>query len=177
MTSPHASQVSTSVEGLVSAVYFDSGAHVKAGDLLLELDAELEEAAYDQAAAQAAQAAAEVEDAKRRLKIAESLAKRDYGPKNEVEARQAEVDIDTATLDGFQAEQKRRNVILSALFVETEPEPNEWQRWQSMVVLTMAFLGAYIWSCQNIVRRLIAGDLAPIEYLKNSLRMVLALMM
>lgn len=112
VTSPHASQISTSVEGLVSAVYFDSGAHVKVGDLLLELDAELEEAAYDQAQAQAAQAAAEVEDAKRRLKIAESLAKRDYGPKNEVEARQAEVEIDTATLEGFQAEQKRRKVVL-----------------------------------------------------------------
>jgi hypothetical protein len=69
---------------------------------------------------------------------------------------------------------RRRNVILSALFVEVDPEPNEWQRWQSMVVLTMAFLGAYIWSCHNIVRRLIAGDLAPIEYFNTSLRMILA---
>jgi membrane fusion protein (multidrug efflux system) len=112
VTSPHASQISTSVEGLVSAVYFDSGAHVKQGDLLLELDPELEEAAYKQAEAQAHQAAAEVEDAKRRLHIAESLAKRDYGPKNEVEARQAEVEIDSATHESFQAEQKRRAVIL-----------------------------------------------------------------
>jgi membrane fusion protein (multidrug efflux system) len=113
VTSPHASQVSTSVEGLVSTVYFDSGAHVKQGDLLLELDAELEQAAYAQAEAQAAQAAAEVADAKRRLRIAESLAKRDYGPKNEVEARQAEVDIKTATHDSFKAEQKRRKAILT----------------------------------------------------------------
>ena len=45
VTSPHASQISTSVGGLVSKVYFDSGAHVKTGDLMLELDAELEEAA------------------------------------------------------------------------------------------------------------------------------------
>lgn len=112
VTSPHASQISTSVEGLVSSVYFDSGAHVKRGDLLLELDAELEEAAYEQAKAQTAQAAAEVEDAKRRLRIAESLAKRDYGPQNEVEARQAEVEIDTATHQGFKAEQKRRMAIL-----------------------------------------------------------------
>lgn len=112
VNSPHASQISTSVEGLVSKVYFDSGAHVKEGDLLLELDAELEQAAYDQAEAQAAQAAAEVADAQRRLRIAESLAKRDYGPKNEVEARQAEVEIDTATHESFKAEQKRRNAIL-----------------------------------------------------------------
>jgi membrane fusion protein (multidrug efflux system) len=112
VTSPHAAQISTSVEGLISRVYFDSGAHVKKGELLLELDAELEEAAYEQAAAQVAQAAGEVEDAKRRLKIAESLAKRDYGPQNEVEARQAEVDIDTATLESFKAEEKRRKAIL-----------------------------------------------------------------
>lgn len=112
VTSPHASQVSTSVEGLVSAVHFDSGAHVKEGDLLLELDAEIEEAAYLQAEAHVAQAAAEVVDAKRRLGIAESLAKRDYGPKNEVEARQAEVEIDTATHESHVAEQKRRKAIL-----------------------------------------------------------------
>lgn len=112
VTSPHASPISTSVEGLVSAVHFDSGAHVQQGDLLLELDAELEEAAYAQAEAQAAQAAAEVNDAKRRLGIAESLAKRDYGPQNEVEARQAEVEIDSATLESFKAEQKRRLAVL-----------------------------------------------------------------
>ncbi|MEE9589306.1 MAG: efflux RND transporter periplasmic adaptor subunit [Hyphomicrobiaceae bacterium] len=112
VTSPHVSQISTSVEGLVSAVYYDSGAQVKEGDLLLELDAEMEQAAYDQAEAQAAQAAAEVKDAQRRLRIAESLAKRDYGPKNEVETRQAEVEIDNATHDSFLAEQKRRAAIL-----------------------------------------------------------------
>lgn len=113
VTSPHAAQISTSVEGLISAVHFDSGAHVKKGDLLLELDAELEQAAYDQAEAQTAQAAAEVVDAKRRLAIAESLAKRKYGPQNEVEAKLAEVDIDTATYDGFRAEQKRRKAIIA----------------------------------------------------------------
>ncbi|MHA1518490.1 MAG: efflux RND transporter periplasmic adaptor subunit [Alphaproteobacteria bacterium] len=112
VTSPHAAQISTSVGGLISKVYFDSGAHVKTGDLLLELDAELEEAAYEKAEADAAQSAGEVEDAKRRLRIAESLAKRKYGPQNEVEARQAEVEIDTATHESFKAEQKRRQVIL-----------------------------------------------------------------
>jgi membrane fusion protein (multidrug efflux system) len=113
VTSPHVSQISTSVEGLVSAVHYDDGAQVKEGDLLLELDAEMEQAAYDQAAAQAVQAAAEVKDAERRLRIAESLAKRDYGPKNEVEARQAEVEIDKATQESFLAEQKRRAAILA----------------------------------------------------------------
>ncbi|HBF61467.1 MAG TPA: efflux RND transporter periplasmic adaptor subunit, partial [Methyloceanibacter sp.] len=112
VSSPHASQISTLVEGLVSTVHYDSGAYVKKGDLLLELDSELEEAAFEQAQAQAAQAAGEVKDAKRRLDIAANLAKRKYGPLNEVDARAAEVEIDTATLDGFRAEQKRRAVVL-----------------------------------------------------------------
>ncbi|ODR99979.1 hypothetical protein AUC68_02415 [Methyloceanibacter methanicus] len=112
VSSPHASQISTLVAGLVSTVHFDSGAFVKKGDLLLELDSELEEAAFEQAQAHAAQAAGEVKDAKRRLGIAESLAKRKYGPQNEVEARQAEVEIDTATYDSYVAEQKRRAVLL-----------------------------------------------------------------
>lgn len=112
VSSPNAAQISPLVAGLVRTVHHDSGATVKKGDVLLELDSELEEAAYEQAAAQAAQAAGEVKDAKRRLGIAESLAKRKYGPQNEVEARQAEVEIDTATYDGYRAEQKRRAVLV-----------------------------------------------------------------
>ncbi|MEM7025343.1 MAG: hypothetical protein AAF637_22550 [Pseudomonadota bacterium] len=69
---------------------------------------------------------------------------------------------------------QQRNVILSALFVADDPEPADLQRWQSMVVLTMAFLGAYIWCCSNIIRRLVAGDLAPLEYFNATLRMILA---
>jgi membrane fusion protein (multidrug efflux system) len=112
VSSPNQSQISTLVPGLVSKVHFDSGANVKEGDLLLELDSELEEAAYEQAVAQTEQAAGEVKDAKRRLDIAASLAKRQYGPQNEVDARSAEVEIDVATHDGYRAEQKRRAVIL-----------------------------------------------------------------
>ena len=73
-----------------------------------------------------------------------------------------------------EVDSQQRNVILSAMFVTDDPEPAELQRWQSMVVLTMAFLGAYIWSCSNIIRRLVAGDLAPLEYFNTTLRMILA---
>jgi len=136
VTSPHVSQISTSVEGLVSAVHYDDGAQVKEGDLLLELDAEMEQAAYDQAVAQAVQAAAEVKDAERRLRIAESLAKRDYGPKNEVEARQAEVEIDKATQEGFLAEQKRRAAILAR---HTLPAP-----YDGVISKRMAEVGQWV---------------------------------
>jgi hypothetical protein len=67
-----------------------------------------------------------------------------------------------------------RNVILTALFPETGTGRLDGLRWQSMVVLTLAFLGAYIWSCHNIIRRLVAGDLAPIEYYNTALRMIFA---
>ena len=67
-----------------------------------------------------------------------------------------------------------RNVILTALFLETATGRLDGLRWQSMVVLTLAFLGAYIWSCHNIIRRLVAGDLAPIEYYNTALRMIFA---
>ncbi len=67
-----------------------------------------------------------------------------------------------------------RNVVLTGLFDGADPEQFDRLRWQSMVVLTMAFLGAYLWSCQNIIRRLVAGDLAPIEYFNSTLRMILA---
>lgn len=113
VSSPHASPISTSVEGLVSVVHFDSGATVKKGDLLLELDDELEQAAFEQSVAETVRTAGEVEDAKRRMRIAASLAERKYGPQNEVEAREAEIEIDTATHESFKAERKRRQVILA----------------------------------------------------------------
>ncbi|MEG6508654.1 efflux RND transporter periplasmic adaptor subunit [Methyloligella sp. 2.7D] len=112
VTSPRASQISTSVDGLVSAIYYDSGAEVKQGDLLLELDAEIEEAAYSQAEALTHQAEAELADSKRRLRIADKLASRNYGTQNEAEARAAEVEIDTAALESRKAELARRAAIL-----------------------------------------------------------------
>jgi hypothetical protein len=45
---------------------------------------------------------------------------------------------------------------------------------QSMGVLTMAFFGGFIWSAQNIVRRLINCDLRPSVYYSVGLRIILA---
>lgn len=47
-------------------------------------------------------------------------------------------------------------------------------RQQSMVVLTMAFIGAFMWSAQAIIRRLIAGDLSPSTYYSAAVRMLFA---
>ena len=47
-------------------------------------------------------------------------------------------------------------------------------RWQNLVVMTMAFVGAYVWSAQNIIRRLITGDLTPTIYYSTGMRMIYA---
>ncbi len=67
----------------------------------------------------------------------------------------------------------KANLLLTATFTGT-PEAMQLIRFQSMVVLSLGFLGAYLWSAQNVIRRLIAGDLAPGVYFNAGLRMTLA---
>lgn len=45
---------------------------------------------------------------------------------------------------------------------------------QSISVLSFAFLGGFIWSATNIIRRLIANDLAPSVYYSAGIRILLA---
>jgi len=45
---------------------------------------------------------------------------------------------------------------------------------QSLVVVGFAFFGAFIWSAQNIIRRLIAYDLSPSVYYSAGVRIILA---
>lgn len=63
------------------------------------------------------------------------------------------------------------NIVLSGVALAADLGP---LRWQSMVVLAFAFVGAYVWSCQNVIRRFMAADLAPVEFFNSALRMVLA---
>lgn len=48
------------------------------------------------------------------------------------------------------------------------------RRWQSLTVMSLAFLGAFVWSAQNIIRRYINYDLRPVEYYHTTLRLILA---
>ncbi len=45
---------------------------------------------------------------------------------------------------------------------------------QSLAVLTWAFMGGFIWSAQNIIRRLIAYDLSPSVYYSAGIRIIMA---
>lgn len=67
----------------------------------------------------------------------------------------------------------RMNFLLTGLF-RGSPEEMQNMREQSMVLLSIGFLGAFFWSVRNIIRRLSAGDLAPAVYFDTSIRVVLA---
>jgi hypothetical protein len=54
-----------------------------------------------------------------------------------------------------------------------DPNCLEYQK-QSLMVLGMGFLGAYVWSVENIFRRLVTVDLLPRAYYNISIRMILA---
>lgn len=45
---------------------------------------------------------------------------------------------------------------------------------QSLLALTMGFLGAYVWSIQYIFRRFVTNDLLPAAYFSIGIRMILA---
>lgn len=53
-------------------------------------------------------------------------------------------------------------------------EENKQLIYQSLAVLSMSFLGGFLWSAQNIIRRLIAYDLAPNVYYSAGIRIILA---
>ena len=44
----------------------------------------------------------------------------------------------------------------------------------SITVITVALMGAFIWSSQNIVRRLVTADLSPSTYYNSGIRMIMA---
>ncbi|MGI9507533.1 MAG: hypothetical protein ACR2RE_31225 [Geminicoccaceae bacterium] len=66
------------------------------------------------------------------------------------------------------------SVLLTGLFQGEEKDALHQQRWQSLTVMSLAFLGAFIWSAHNIIRRYINYDLMPIEYYHTTLRLILA---
>ena len=63
------------------------------------------------------------------------------------------------------------NLLLTGAFFG---EGNKELIYQSLAVLSMAFLGGFLWSAQNIIRRLIAYDLSPNVYYSAGIRIILA---
>ena len=69
---------------------------------------------------------------------------------------------------------KEPNLILLGSYIPKNSEDLYVYQSRSILAITMAFLGAYVWSVQNIFRRLATIDLPPRAYYTVSIRMILA---
>jgi membrane fusion protein (multidrug efflux system) len=110
--SPRIAQLSTEVDGLIESISVDIGDRVRAGDEILRLNAELVSLSLDAARAATAQATHQLADARRRLAEAGKLVKSNNIPASQYESLAAEVSIDNAELQRYQAEQKTRQAEL-----------------------------------------------------------------
>ena len=68
----------------------------------------------------------------------------------------------------------KQNLLLTGFRVVENKQMMQAFRWQNMVVIGLAFIGAFIFSAQCIFRRLITGDLTPSSYYGAGLRIIYA---
>ncbi len=113
ITSPSVARLSPAISGLVSTLHVDVGDQVKAGDLLLELDAELARLQWQSAQAEQQQAAAALEDSQRRLSEAEKLAPQKSIAKTAVRDLEGEVAEDSAALEKAKADAAYQKAVLA----------------------------------------------------------------
>jgi len=120
---------------LVETLEVEVGDHVTAGDVLLQLDDEIEAHRLTAAIATTRQAEAELADARRRNKDAQRLIKQNTISKNEIQLREAEVRIDEAALQRQTAEMKMQQATVqryrlkapfSGVISERLTEIGEW---------------------------------------------------
>ena len=112
ITSPKHARLSTEVSGLVETLEVEVGDVVMAGDILLQLDDEIETHRLTAAVAATRQAEAELADARRRYQDAKRLLKQNTISRNEIQLREAEVRIDEAALQRQTAEMKRQEATV-----------------------------------------------------------------
>lgn len=98
VTAARAARLSVATSGLVNKLSVDAGDRVAAGDVLLELDAELANFQWQSAQAAEVQARHAMDDAQRRLKEARSLAPQQSIAETVVRDLAAEVSEDEAAL-------------------------------------------------------------------------------
>lgn len=135
MTSARVARLSTEVAGLVEMVKVEVGDRVKAGDMLIELDREIEQLTLQALQAAAAQSQTELADARRRYQDAKRLRDQKSISENELRLLEAEVEVDAATLKQKQAEQQRQQARVdrhslrapfSGVISERLTETGEW---------------------------------------------------
>lgn len=135
LTPEHRAGLSPRVDGLVAEVHVEAGDKVSAGDVVLQLDATLAEAAQRRSAAEVAQARAARDEALRRVEEARQLVPQNTLPKTELDARvaalaQAEAALAAADAGAReQAELVRRHALpapFDGVITARRTEAGEW---------------------------------------------------
>lgn len=111
VVSPRIAELSTEVSGIVAEIGVELGDRVRAGDEILRLNSELEALSLTAVRAATEQARHELADARRRLVEARKLG--EIQSQSAVESIAAEVNIDVAKLQRFEAEEKRQAARLA----------------------------------------------------------------
>ncbi len=146
VVSPRTAELSTEVSGLVDTVQVELGDRVSAGDVILQLNVELETLSLAAAKASTEQARHELEDAERRLAEARRLGQNQSV--SVTESLVAEVRIDTAELRRAEAEQQRQaaqiarhrlSAPFAGLVSRKHVERGEWIQPGQPVVELVAF--------------------------------------
>jgi multidrug efflux system membrane fusion protein len=102
--------VRSQVDGKLMAIAFEEGQDVRKGDVLARIDPTLHQATYDQAVAKKAQDEAQLANARHDLERYTTLAKGDYGSKQQADTQRAtvaqlvaQVALDQAAIDSAKA--------------------------------------------------------------------------
>jgi len=112
VSSPRVARLSTEVSGLIKDIHVDEGSVIKAGEILISLDTELENLSLQAAQATTQRAREELADAKRRLADGKRLAKQKTFSASDLKSLQAEVNIASATLRRYSAEEQLQQTRL-----------------------------------------------------------------
>ena len=113
VTSSRTAVLSTAVAGLVEDLLVDEGYRVNAGDILVNLDAELAQLALERTVAGLQQRETELDDARRRFAEAEQVAAQRSIARSQVESLRAEVASDEAALVAAQAAVREQRAIVA----------------------------------------------------------------
>jgi membrane fusion protein (multidrug efflux system) len=112
VTSPRTAVLSTAVAGLVAELTIDEGDRVEPGDVMLKLDAELAQLAFERAGAEVKQREIAVADARRRLIEAEEVGAKRGIAQTQIESLRAEVSSNEAALAASQAAAREQRAIV-----------------------------------------------------------------
>ena len=113
ITSPQSAVLSPSVAGLVQTMHVDAGDRVDAKQVIVTLDRELEALALRRSQAEAAQAAAALADARRRLSEAEKIGPTQAIAESAIKSIRAEVARAEASLDAAEAAGSQQRAIVN----------------------------------------------------------------